>query len=125
MNIITIAWIVLPFFLGFVIYLCPRFDRSLALVTSLASAAYAVLLFTQPIPVALQLLDHFGVTLIADSLSGFFILTNALVTMAVLFYCWQSGKSAFFMLRRLFCMVVSMLLLFVPTLLACMWRWKF
>ncbi|MBF2049896.1 MAG: cation:proton antiporter [Leptolyngbya sp. IPPAS B-1204] len=96
MNIITIAWIALPFFLGFVIYLCPRFDRSLALVTSLASAAYAVLLFTQPIPVALQLLDHFGVTLIADSLSGFFILTNALVTMAVLFYCWQSGKSAFF-----------------------------
>jgi multicomponent Na+:H+ antiporter subunit D len=96
MNMITIAWITLPFLLGFVIYLCPRLDRTLALGMSLASAGYASLLFTQSIPSTLQLLDHFGVTLVADQLSGFFILTNALVTAAVILYCWQSGKSAFF-----------------------------
>lgn len=96
MSTITIAWIALPFFLGFVTYLFPRLDRWLALCMSLASAGYASLLFTQPMPIPLQLLDHFGVTLVADQLSGFFILTNALVTGAVILYCWQSGKSAFF-----------------------------
>ncbi|MGB5972189.1 MAG: cation:proton antiporter, partial [Nodosilinea sp.] len=43
-----------------------------------------------------QLLDSFGVTLMADSLSGFFILTNALVTAAVVLYCWTTGKTGFF-----------------------------
>jgi multicomponent Na+:H+ antiporter subunit D len=36
------------------------------------------------------------VTLVADNLSAFFILTNGLVTTAVVLYCWQSTKTAFF-----------------------------
>ncbi len=96
MNTLTMIWIALPFFVGFMIYLLPRLDRVLALGVALASLAYAMLLFWQRSPLTLQLLDNFGVSLVADDLSGFFILTNALVTIAVILYCWHSGKTAFF-----------------------------
>lgn len=96
MNILTIAWIALPFFLGFTIYLVPKLDRYLAMGVVLASAGYASLLLFQQSSQSWQFLDHFGVILLADSLSGFFILTNAIVTGAVILYCWQSPKTAFF-----------------------------
>lgn len=96
MNILTIAAIALPLFVGFVIYLLPKLDRYLALAVSLFSAVYAFQLFFERSPLTLQLLDHFGVTLMTDSLTGFFIITNALVTAAVILYCWPSGKTAFF-----------------------------
>ncbi|MBD2743294.1 cation:proton antiporter [Coleofasciculus sp. FACHB-1120] len=96
MNTITIAWIALPFFLGFTIYLLPKLDRYLALFTAFVSAGYALQLFVTQSPLTLQLLDNFGVTLIVDQVSGYFILTNALVTAAVILYCWHSDKTAFF-----------------------------
>jgi len=96
MSTITIAWIALPFFVGFVAYLFPKLDRYLAFCVTLVSAAYALMLFVQQSPLTLELLDSFGVTLIVDRLSGYFILTNALVTAAVILYCWHSGKTAFF-----------------------------
>ena len=99
MNQITIIWIALSFFTGFVSYLLPKLSRWLALGIALSSLAYAGLLFLEPSPVTIQLLDSFGVTLIADQLSSFFILTNAIVTLAIIFYCWQSGKSAFFFMQ--------------------------
>lgn len=96
MNTITIAWIALPFFVGFLIYLIPKLDRYLALGVALVSAGYAIQLFRESSPLALQLLNNFGVTLVADSLSAYFILTNAVVTAAVILYCWPSDKTAFF-----------------------------
>ncbi|MBE9228216.1 cation:proton antiporter [Phormidium sp. LEGE 05292] len=96
MNTITIAWVTLPFFVGFFIYLFPLLDRYLALGVALASAGYASLLFAEKSPVSLLLVDNFGVRLYADQLSAFFILTNALVTAAVIFYCWNNGKTTFF-----------------------------
>ncbi|MBD2353991.1 cation:proton antiporter [Tolypothrix sp. FACHB-123] len=96
MTNITIAWIVLPFFLGFVIYLLPKLDKYLSLCVSLATAGYAALIFVERSPLELQLLDHFGVNLTIDQLSGYFILTNAIVTAAVILYCWYSDKTAFF-----------------------------
>jgi multicomponent Na+:H+ antiporter subunit D len=96
MNTITLAWIALPFFLGFTIYLLPKLDKTLALFTAFASAAYALQLFVEQSPLKLELLDSFGVTLIVDRLSGYFILTNAIVTAAVILYCWHSSKTAFF-----------------------------
>ncbi|WP_414564571.1 MULTISPECIES: cation:proton antiporter [unclassified Anabaena] len=96
MNNITIAWIALPLFLGFVIYLLPKLDRYLALGVALISAGYALSLFFNQSPLTLNLLDSFGVTLLADQLSGYFILTNALVTTAVILYCWHTDKTAFF-----------------------------
>lgn len=96
MNMLTIAWIALPFFIGFTIYLVPKLDRYLALGVALASLGYSLLLFWGQSPFTIDLVDSFGVRLVADSLSGFFIITNALVTMAVVFYCWHSGKTAFF-----------------------------
>ncbi len=98
MKTLTILWIALPFVFGFVGYLLPKLARYLALGGAIASTGYALLLLTQP-PIALQLLDHFGVTLFADALSGFFVLTNAIVTAAVVFYCWHSDKTAFFYLQ--------------------------
>jgi multicomponent Na+:H+ antiporter subunit D len=96
MTTITIAWIALPFFLGFTIYLLPKLDRYLALLTAIASAGYALQLFVEQSSLTLELLDRFGVTLVVDRLSGYFIVTNAVVTLAVILYCWQSGKTAFF-----------------------------
>jgi multicomponent Na+:H+ antiporter subunit D len=96
---ITIAWLALPFFIGFVIYLLPRLDRILAIGIALVSAAYALQIFLESSPLNLKLLDDFGVTLTVDELSGFFILTNALVTAAVIVYCWDSGKTAFFYMQ--------------------------
>lgn len=96
MSQITVFWIVLPFFLGFSGYLLPKLDRYLALGVALASLAYALLCFSASEPLTLELLDSFGVSLMVDSLSAFFILTNALVTAAVVIYSWHTGKSAFF-----------------------------
>lgn len=100
MNTLTIIWIALPFFVGFISYLLPRFDRIFSLGVAIASTGYALWLFTQS-PLTLQLLDNFGVTLLLDPLSGFFILTNALVTAAVILYCWNSGKTAFFYMQTI------------------------
>ncbi len=99
MTLWTMLWIALPFFVGFGIYLLPQGDRILALAVTMVSMAYAILLFWQPEPFVVQLLDSFGVTLIADTLSGFFILTNALVTAAVILYCWHRGKTTFFYIQ--------------------------
>lgn len=96
MTILTIAWIALPFFIGFSIYLLPKLSRHLAVVVALASLAYGLQRLFLSEPLNLPLLDSFGVTLLVDNLSGFFIITNALVTAAVLLYCWPSNKSAFF-----------------------------
>jgi multicomponent Na+:H+ antiporter subunit D len=51
--------------------------------------------------VTLQLLGRFGVTLQADPLGGFFILTNALVTAAVVLACGHREKSPFFFTQTL------------------------
>ncbi len=96
MNTITLAWIATPFFLGFIIFLVPKLNRHLTLWGTIASAAYGLQLFIEPSPITLNLLDSFGITLVADELSGYFILTNALVTAAVALYCWRSDKTAFF-----------------------------
>jgi multicomponent Na+:H+ antiporter subunit D len=98
---LTLIWIALPFLVGFLIYLLPRLDRPLALVGALASVAYATQLFLAPAPLTLRLLDHFGVSLILDPLAGFFILTNGLVTAAVIAYCWRSEKTPFFYAQTL------------------------
>jgi multicomponent Na+:H+ antiporter subunit D len=96
MNTLTLAWIGLPFFVGFSIYLIPKLDKYLAILGAIASAAYAFQLFAMPSAVTLELLDNFSVTLLVDRLSGYFILTNALVTAAVIIYCWPTDKTAFF-----------------------------
>ena len=96
MTAFTIVWIALPFLVGFSIYLLPRLDRPLALGVTLVSLVYGGMLFGQPIGLDIALLDSFGVTLLADNLSAWFILTNALVTAAVVIYCWPTAKSAFF-----------------------------
>ena len=101
LNYITILWIALPFFTGFVIYLLPKIARFLALGITFVSTAFAGAIFLQFSAINIQLLDSFGVSLIVDRLSGFFILTNALVTAAVIIYCWQTGKTAFFYMQAI------------------------
>ncbi|MEM7066291.1 MAG: cation:proton antiporter [Cyanobacteria bacterium P01_B01_bin.77] len=96
MNTLTLFWIVLPLFVGFSIYLLPKLDRVLAITVALVSLGYGLWHVLNPTPVSWQLLDSFGVSLFIDGLSGFFILTNAVVTTAVILYCWQSEKGAFF-----------------------------
>ena len=76
MNTMTIAWIALPFFAGFSIYLLPKLARYLALGVVIVSLGYGLLRIFDSSPLTLQLLDSFGVTLVINSLSGYFILTN-------------------------------------------------
>ena len=92
----TVTWVAIPLFLGFVIYLLPKLDKYLALGVTLISAAYGWQLFGLESPLTLELLDNFGVTLLVDRFAGYFILTNALVTAAVILYCWQTNKTTFF-----------------------------
>ncbi|NEO27729.1 MAG: cation:proton antiporter, partial [Kamptonema sp. SIO4C4] len=102
MTNLTVAWIAIPFVLGFIIYLIPQTARFLALGVTLLSTGYALQVFFTASPVEIQLLDSFGVSLAVDQLSGFFIITNAIVTAAVIFYCWPTGKSAFFYMNMVF-----------------------
>jgi len=101
MTILTIAAIALPLFVGFSIYLFPKLDRYLTLGVAIFSGAYGLQLLFNSSPLTLQLLDNFGVTLVADELSGYLILTNGLVTAAVILYCWGQGKSAFFYIQAI------------------------
>lgn len=96
MNTLTIVWLALPFFVGFLSYLLPQGHAFAALLMALSSFIYGLWQVFSTSPVSLELLDHFGVSLLVDPVSGFFILTNALVTATVIFYCWQQGKTAFF-----------------------------
>ena len=99
MREITILTITLPFFIGFVIYLFPKLDRQFALLITLISVAYSVDLFLQPSGQEIELLDNFGVILAIDKNSGFMVLANALVTIAVILYCWGSEKTSFFYMQ--------------------------
>ena len=92
----TLTWIASPFFVGFNSYLFPRVARHLTLGMVLISFAYGLRQIFDSIPLNIRLLDNFGVTLAVDQLSGYFILTSAIVTAAVILYCWDKGKTAFF-----------------------------
>lgn len=96
MNTIAIAWIALPLFVGFSIYLLPKLAHFLALGITVLSAVFGWWWIFAPEPLTLELLDSFGVILEIDAQSGYFILTNALVTAAVILYCWQDRREAFF-----------------------------
>lgn len=101
LGAVTVVWIALPLFFGFSVYLLPQLDRYLTTGMAAISAVYGLYRIAVFAPTNLQLIDSFGVTLVADSLSGYFILMNALVTMAVVSYCWPrtgavSDKTAFF-----------------------------
>ena len=96
MSLITIVWIALPFLVGFSMYLFPKLDRTLALLVTIVSLGYGLQRIFDATTLNLQLLDSFGVTLMVDPTSGYFIVTNALVSAAVVLYCWRQGKTAFF-----------------------------
>jgi len=101
MTTLTLLWLGFPFLVGFLIYLLPRLSRPLALCGGLVSMAYAAQLLFAPTPITLRLLDNFGVSLLLDPLAGFFILTNALVTIAIIAYCWTSDRTPFFFAQTL------------------------
>ena len=83
---LTVAWMALQFCVGFIIYLLPKCSRFLALGVALLSVNYALIIFADPsFLLEIKLLDSFGVTLTIDQIGGFFIITNALVTTAVIF----------------------------------------
>ena len=97
MTTITIIWLLSPLLFGIGLYLVPKLGRYIALTISLLSMGYAVqLMITPEWYGSWQLLDSFGITFVTDALSSYFILTNALVTIAVVLFSWQSGKTAFF-----------------------------
>ncbi len=95
-NTWTLIWVTLPFITGFTIYLFPKIDRHLTILTLFLTTIYPCWLLLTDTVLNITLKDSFGVTLMIDSLSGYLILTNCLVTIAVTFYCWQKEKKTFF-----------------------------
>ncbi len=93
---VMIAWIALPLFMGFAVYLLPSLARFLAMMVMLLSAGIGLYQIALPSALSIQLVDSFGVLLLVDSMSGYFVLLNALVMMAVVLYCWPTQKGAFF-----------------------------
>ncbi|NJN72143.1 MAG: cation:proton antiporter [Limnothrix sp. RL_2_0] len=96
MNTITVIWVILTFFIGFIIYLLPKVDRYLALLMAFGSLVYGFVQILAAEPLTLRLLDSFGVELLVDQMSGYFILMNSVVTIAAIAYCFNTGKKAFF-----------------------------
>lgn len=94
-------WLFLPFLIGFGIYLIPKVDRFLSIAVVLSSLLVGLHTVGLSDALTLQLMDSFGVTLTLDSLSGFFILTNAIVTLAVVLYCWPSQRTIFFYMQTI------------------------
>ncbi len=92
----TIAWLLLPFIGSLLVYWLPMMYRVMALLPCLVSVTYSAEIFLLPAPWHVILLDHFGVSIMVDQLSAFFILTNALVTLAVVLYSWTIIKSTFY-----------------------------
>lgn len=96
MDVFLIIWLVVPMLVSFGIYLIPKVSRILALGLAVLSMLVAVQLITMQGSLDLTLMDSFGVALRLDNQSGFFVLTNSLVTAAVILYCWHSDRSAYF-----------------------------
>ncbi|MCS6959976.1 MAG: cation:proton antiporter [Pseudanabaenaceae cyanobacterium SKYGB_i_bin29] len=96
MRALTVIFIFLPFLLGFIAYLLPRTDRFLATTASLLSIVCGGIILVTRQEFSLVLMGNFGVSLTVDNLSGYFILTNGLVTLAVVIYAWLKSKSPYF-----------------------------
>ncbi len=96
MNTLTITCLVLPLITGFIIFLLPKLDRYLGIVTVICTGVYSLFILITQAQIDLKLIDSFGITLLVDQQSGYFMLTNALITLAVICYCWSTDKSAFF-----------------------------
>ena len=92
----TLAWMIFPLLVGFGIYLFPRLDRALSISVAFTSLLYGLWQLLEQNQLSFQLIDSFGVNLLVDELSGYFILTNAIVTAMVILYCWQQNKNNFF-----------------------------
>ncbi len=95
-NTITLIWLTLPFLAGFIVYLLPKYSQFFSLGVLFISTLYPIWLLASGENLTLLLLDNFGNTLFIDKISGYFILTNALVTIAVSLYCWQEKRKVFF-----------------------------
>lgn len=96
MTELAIAWILLPFVAGLTLYLLPPLARGLTLAIALLSLCVGLGITINPVNSSFVLLDSFGISLNIDPLSGYFIVTNALVILAVLLHTWQEGYKAFF-----------------------------
>ncbi|QEQ01356.1 cation:proton antiporter [Thermosynechococcus sp. CL-1] len=96
MTALAIAWILLPFVAGLTLYLLPPLARGLTLAIALVSLCVGLGITINQVNTAFVLLDSFGISLSIDPLSGYFIVTNALVILAALLHTWQEGYKAFF-----------------------------
>lgn len=96
MTELAIAWILLPFVAGLTLYLLPPLARGLTLAIAVVSLCVGLGITINQVNTAFVLLDSFGISLSIDPLSGYFIVTNALVILAALFHTWQAGYKAFF-----------------------------
>ncbi len=96
MEQLLITWIFLPFLAGFIAYLLPNIDRYLAVLIASLSIIFSCFILITSISLDLVLIDSFGVSLSIDSQSAYFILTNGLVSLAVILSCWEKTKTAYF-----------------------------
>ncbi|MEN9203536.1 MAG: cation:proton antiporter [Thermostichus sp. DG_1_5_bins_95] len=90
MTELTLIWVALPFLLAFTTYWVPVLTRPAVMGMAVVTVAYAVehggLPGTPSLPLELNLLDHFGVTLRIDGNAAAMLLAHGLVTLVVALY---------------------------------------
>lgn len=94
--IAIVALLVLALMGAFGGYLFRPLVRPSALLMTLGTILLAAVGFALPNAQQWQLMDRFGILLQLDNLGSYFLLTNGLVTLAVLLYCWASPRTTFF-----------------------------
>jgi formate hydrogenlyase subunit 3/multisubunit Na+/H+ antiporter MnhD subunit len=94
--IAIVALLILALMGAFGGYLFRPLVRPSALMMTLGTILLAVVGFSLPSAQQWQLMDGFGILLQLDNLGSYFLLTNGLVTLAVLLYCWASPRTTFF-----------------------------
>ena len=62
MATLTLIWIALPLFAGFIIYLLPKLSLVLPLIVSAVSLGYGLCHVLYLEPISLSLVDSFGVS---------------------------------------------------------------
>lgn len=94
---LLIGLVLLPLAMGLLGLLIPRFARWGVLLSCLITAGGSVILLVGNQTISLHFLNSFGVWLLADASAAWFLLTNALVCLAVLWHERDKADAAHFM----------------------------
>jgi multicomponent Na+:H+ antiporter subunit D len=90
--------VLIPLAVGLLCILLPRWAKGLSVLPCLVTAGASGYVLATNKTVHLQLLDSFGVLLLADPTAAWFLMTNALVCLAVIWHEHLNRENSFFLM---------------------------